>query len=95
MYGITSMTSKGQVTIPESMRKALGAEPGDRFIFDQADPKAKRGAFKIVSSKNVVDELFGALNPDGKIKYVPLHIVRQKAGYLLGEKYGLKKPKSK
>lgn len=88
MYGITSMTSKGQVTIPQSMRKALGAEPGDKFIFDQADPKTKKGTFKIVPS-NVVDRTFGSLNSK-KMPYVPLSIARQKAGELLGKKYAVK-----
>ncbi len=95
MYGITSMTSKGQVTIPQPMRKALGAEPGDKFIFDEVDSKAKKGSFKVVSSKNIVDELYGALKPYNKLGYVPLHIARQKAGYLLGKKYGLKRSKTK
>ena len=93
MYGITSMTSKGQVTIPEAARKLLGALPGDKFLFDDVDPKTKKGTFKVISSKNVVGELFGALNPDGKIPYVPLHIARQKAGCLLGKKYNLKRIK--
>lgn len=88
MYGITTMTSKGQVTIPEAMRRALGAEPGDKFIFDQVNPKAKRGTFKVVSS-NVVDRTFGSLNSK-KIPYMPLNKVRQKAGELLGKKYAVK-----
>lgn len=90
MYGITSITTKGQVTIPESARKALGAQPGDKVVFEEVEPKTKRGTFKVISSKSVVDELYGALNPDGKIPYIPYNIARKKAGYLLGEKYKLK-----
>lgn len=88
MYGITTITTKGQVTIPEPMRKALGVEPGDKFVFDQVDPKSKRGSFKVVPS-GVVDRTFGSLNSK-KIPYVPLSIVRQKAGELLGKKYAVR-----
>lgn len=95
MYGITTLTTKGQVTVPEEARKLLNAQVGDKFIFDQLDIKNKRGSFKIVSTKNVVDELYGALKPYNKLGYVPLDIARQKAGELLGKKYGLKKLKKK
>lgn len=33
----TTMTSKGQVTIPKHIRKALGLEPGARVEFDLDD----------------------------------------------------------
>jgi len=29
----TTVTSKGQVTIPKSIREALGVKPGDRVLF--------------------------------------------------------------
>lgn len=90
MYGITTITTKGQVTIPESARKALDAQVGDKVIFDVVDPKKKTGTYRVISSKNVVDELYGALKPYNKMGYIPLHIARKKAGILLAKKYGLK-----
>lgn len=36
MMHTTSLTSKGQVTIPKDIREKLGLKPGDRVIFDQA-----------------------------------------------------------
>ncbi len=90
MYGITTITTKGQVTLPESARRALGAQVGDKVIFEQVDLKTKTGTYKVISSKNVVDELFGALNPDGKIPYIPYNVAREKAGFLLRKKYKLK-----
>jgi len=89
MLGITTITSKGQVTIPESARKALGIQTGDKVMFEQVEPKTKRGTYKIISSRGVVDELYGSLK--SKVPYVPIQVARQKAGYLLGKKYGLKR----
>jgi len=34
--GVSSVTSKGRVTIPKDIREALGATPGDKVVF-QAD----------------------------------------------------------
>lgn len=31
------LTSKGQITIPRDVRKALGVRAGDRVVFEQAD----------------------------------------------------------
>lgn len=36
MQQIAKISSKGQVTIPASIRKALGAGPGDRLMWDVA-----------------------------------------------------------
>lgn len=33
----TTMTSKGQVTIPKEIRKTLGLKPGDRVIFEKEE----------------------------------------------------------
>jgi AbrB family looped-hinge helix DNA binding protein len=32
--GIRAVTTKGQVTIPKEIRKALGIHPGDKVLFD-------------------------------------------------------------
>ena len=34
MYGVSKVTSKGQVTLPTKVRKQLGVETGDTVIFD-------------------------------------------------------------
>lgn len=91
MYGITTITTKGQVTIPEAVRSALGTRAGDKVIFEQIESKTKRGTYRIISSNNVVDELFGALKPYNKIGYISYKIARQKAGELLGQKYRVKR----
>ncbi|MBI3558994.1 AbrB/MazE/SpoVT family DNA-binding domain-containing protein [Candidatus Gottesmanbacteria bacterium] len=91
MYGTTAVTSKGQNTIPEELRLLLHIQTGDRILYRQADLIKKQYVAEVVSTKNIVEELFGSLNPRGKIKYVPIEIARKEAGKLLGEKYGLTK----
>lgn len=36
---ITTVTSKGQATIPSSIRKKLGLKPGERVIFEEEGDK--------------------------------------------------------
>ena len=50
-----TVTSKGQVTIPVMVRKALGLDAGDRVEFVEIDP----GKFAIVAATRSVRELKG------------------------------------
>lgn len=86
MYGITNVTSKGQNTIPEELRLLLHIQPGDKIIYQEADLSQRKYTAEVVSTKNVVDRLYGSLYRPG-IKYVPIEVARKKAGYLLGKKY--------
>ena len=56
---ITTMTRKGQVTIPVEMRRALSLEEGDsvRFVLDE-------GSLRILPIGNVVARTAGALKSD-------------------------------
>lgn len=92
MYGITSVTSKGQNTIPEELRLLLHIQPGDKIIYQEADKVKKQYTASVVSTKSVVDRLYGSLYRPG-IKYVPIEVARKKAGYLLGKKYGYSSPR--
>lgn len=58
MQMISTVTSKGQVVIPVSIRKKLGIMPFDRIIFEVSDSKivaekasTTDGMFGIVKSK--------------------------------------------
>ncbi|WP_161605032.1 AbrB/MazE/SpoVT family DNA-binding domain-containing protein [Brevibacillus massiliensis] len=57
----SKLTSKGQITIPIEIRKALEIEEGDniRFIIEDGEAKIK------VVKKTIVDELFGCIEPKG------------------------------
>jgi antitoxin PrlF len=52
---IATLTSKGQITIPSSVRHALGLEAGDRVEFVEQD----KGQFAIVPATRSVQELKG------------------------------------
>lgn len=50
-----TVTSKGQITIPASVRLALQVESGDRVEFVEIDP----GRFEVVAATRSVTELKG------------------------------------
>lgn len=50
-----TMTSKGQITIPATVRAALGVEAGDRVEFVQVEP----GHFELVAATQSVTALKG------------------------------------
>ncbi|MEP7457031.1 AbrB/MazE/SpoVT family DNA-binding domain-containing protein [Phyllobacterium sp. SB3] len=54
---VATLTSKGQVTIPVSVRNALGIDTGDRIDFVQTED----GAFTIVAATLPVTTLKGLL----------------------------------
>lgn len=87
MNGLTTITTKGQVTIPESVRRALGAKVGDKVYFSKIFIDEKQVLVKIVP-KNAVERLYGSLK--SKEKYIDLKAVREKSGKKLAQKYNLK-----
>ncbi len=52
-----TMTSKGQITIPASVRAALGVGAGDRVEFVQVKP----GHFELIAATRSVTSLKGLL----------------------------------
>lgn len=87
MYGISTVTSKGQATFPQDLRLLLGIMPGDKLYFE-ADLETKTIKVK-KAAKSIVAELYGSLKTN--MPYEDINIVRQKAGFLLGKKYSLTK----
>lgn len=57
-----TITSKGQVTIPASVRLALGLESGSRIEFIETE----KGKFSIVPANNSILELKGMLRKPAK-----------------------------
>ena len=57
-----TLTSKGQVTIPADVRRALNVEAGDRVEFVQVEP----GRFEVVAVTRSVRELKGRFGKPAK-----------------------------
>ena len=58
--GITRITSKGQVTVPVAIRRALGLKPRDRLAFTLED-----GHATLRKAESIVDKLAGSVKYDG------------------------------
>lgn len=58
---ITTVTQKGQVTIPSDLRKALDIKPRDRVAFDLVD-----GEVRLRPIQSSVLSSFGAVKPKRK-----------------------------
>ena len=50
----STLTSKGQITLPQAVRQAMGLETGDKVDFVEAD-----GGYKLVAIRNDVRQLKG------------------------------------
>ena len=87
MVGVSTVTTKGQVTVPEMIRSYLGITSGDRLYFE-IEPKEKIVKVRRMP-KSVVDELAGSLR--SRVPYMDISIARQKAGEELKKIYGGKK----
>ena len=60
----STITSKGQITIPKVVRERLHLEPGDKVYFDvQQD-----GSVSMMTRKHPVESLFGLLKAKVKLK---------------------------
>ena len=57
---VTTLTSKGQVTIPVEIRRALGLKPHDRVAFALTD-----GVATVRPAESVVDRLAGSVKWQG------------------------------
>ena len=60
----STVTSKGQITIPKVVRERLHLEPGDKVYFDVQDD----GSVSMVTRKRPVESLFGMLKASVKPK---------------------------
>ncbi len=54
----TNVTSKGQVTIPVKLRRALNIKPKDRVAFELID-----GEIRLRPAKSVIEANYGAVKP--------------------------------
>lgn len=78
---ISRVTSKGQVTIPADVRKALNIEQGDDLLFEVASDKAAQ--LRVVKRQRLSD-LQGAL--PATRRFPGKAAVREEAGRARGER---------
>ncbi|MBU1327150.1 type II toxin-antitoxin system PrlF family antitoxin [Patescibacteria group bacterium] len=71
---MTTITTKGQVTIPESVRRALDVSVGDKVAFVRVERASKEATIRIIST-SVVDKLAGSLK--NAVPYTPQAKVRK------------------
>ena len=60
----STVTSKGQITIPKVVRERLHLEPGDKVYFDVRDD----GSVLMVACNEPVEKLFGYLKSTVKVR---------------------------
>lgn len=85
---ISTVTTKGQATIPEEIRRLLNINIGDRIIFLDPTPEKKQTIIQVLSRSDTVDNLFGSLKTN--VPYANMKTVREKIGSELGRKYSSK-----
>ena len=72
----STLTSKGQVTIPAELRKRLGLHPGDRVGFVVED-----GAIRLVRRERRVEAAFGILKGETSVTDEDMEAaIRERAG---------------
>jgi len=87
MNNITTVTTKGQVTIPRSVRQLLNVKIGDKVYFSQVESEKKMITIKLLP-KDIVNSLYGSLASAKKTK--DLKKIREISAKKLAKKYNLK-----
>lgn len=84
---IARVTTKGQVTIPAGVRKAMEIEEGDDLLFEVVE--AGEGRIRVIKRGRLTD-LYGAL--PATRPYPGKEAVRAEVGQSLGKRLAGKKP---
>jgi AbrB family looped-hinge helix DNA binding protein len=72
----TTISTKGQVSIPDNIRKSSNLKPGDKVMFT---PTPNKDVLQMnVLRKSSLDELYGCLHTPG-MKYIPIEKAREMA----------------
>lgn len=77
----STLTTKGQATIPVFFRKKWGIKPGEKLIFAESDQ-----GITIKTHSQLVNELYGSLKSKVKVKYSD-KMADEAVGKMLGEEY--------
>jgi len=83
MQFLTTITSKGQVTIPRQVRRDLQLTAGDKVYVQSYSPQKQEINFKIVPQKSL-EQLYGAIEKKNAI-YIPIEQARVMAQQALAK----------
>ena len=86
---LTTVTTKGQVTIPEEVRMALNVVPGDKLYVERYWPETKRLMVRVVKRIGMARKLAGSLKT--RVKMPSIEIARKKVAGDIAKYYGLAK----
>lgn len=83
MYNLYSstLTSKGQATIPAPIREFLGLIPGQKVTYERRGEEVV-----LINQIKLINELYGSLKPRVKVKYSD-KMADEAIGKMLGEEY--------
>lgn len=84
MQTLTTITTKGQVTIPKGVRRALEASVGDKVAFVRVEKDRKEATIRVIST-SVVEQLAGSLK--NAIPYTPQAKVRKILARVRAKRY--------
>lgn len=82
----STVTSKGQMTLPHEIRKALDIKQGDLITIKVQSLTNKRLTLEAAGVTKTIGKLFGALG-DENTEYIPLEKVRKITGKKVGGRY--------
>ena len=71
-----TVTSKGQITIPATIRNTLNVNPGDRIQFIEVAP----GRFEMLVACNDIQTLKGKIKTDQKISIDDMNAAIERRG---------------
>lgn len=77
----STLTTKGQATIPAPLRKKLGIKPGEKLIFSESEQ-----GITVKTHSQLVKELAGSLKPRVKVRYTD-KLANEAIGKFLAEEY--------
>lgn len=84
MNGLSTLTSKGQATIPEPLRSYLGLAAGDKVYFE-ADPRERVVKLKKAQKLDIANSTYASLK--SSVKETNYAVAKEAAGFALGAKY--------
>lgn len=81
MTYVTSVTSKGQATIPAPIRKELGIKPGDKIVFSHVKGEAR------IKPALSIDSLMGSVKSNRRFSQKLLREEEEAIGKYIVEQY--------